>query len=163
MINKSQFDKQVFKSHGILNVNYKNQFNRVPSGWVPNNSISADLREKIRDIVWKKSDEYRAENNASISDYDVIELCCRIPNDTMKKAINGKYKLTRNFLAKFSVGLKLEIELANALFRKHSGELNLTNDFDFIVYNALKTKDDIDFFINELKEYTGINLDHERG
>ena len=70
--------------------------------------------------------------------------------------------LTRNFLAKFTVGLKLDIEESNELFRKHSGELNLTNDFDYIVYHALKSKDNIEFFLDEVYEYLGINLDVDR-
>ena len=89
-------------------------------------------------------------------------MSCRIPEDTFKKAINGKYKYTRSFLAKYSVGLKLDMDQANKLFRCHSGELNLTNDFDYIIYHALKTKDDIDYFIQETFEYTGIKLEREK-
>lgn len=162
MINKKEFRNQTFKTHGVLTYSSEKGLNRVPNGWVCNNSISSDLREKIREIMWQKADEYRIVNKVKISDSDFIELSCQIPKDTIKKAINGNYKITRNFLGKFTVGLKLEMEVANSLFRECSGELNLTNDFDYIVYNALKTKDDIDFFMNELKEYTGINLDRER-
>ena len=162
MINKTEFQKQTFKTQGILNQSMENGLNRVPNGWVPNNANSSELREKIRDIMYEKAERYRDTNKEKISDYNFIEISCRIPNDSIKKAINGKYKITRNFLAKFTVGLKLEIEEANTLFREFSGELNLTNDFDYIVYNALKTKDDIDFLINEVEEYTGINLDRDR-
>jgi hypothetical protein len=162
MINKKEFENQTFKTHGVLTYSSEKGLNRVPNDWVPNNSISSNLREKIREIMWEKADEYRSTNNVKTPDSDFIELFCQIPKDTLKKAINGKYKITRNFLAKFTVGLKLEMEVANLLFRECSGELNMTNDFDYIVYNALKSKDDIDFFMNELREYTGINLDRER-
>lgn len=162
MIDKTQFEKQIFETHGSLGKGCEKELKRVPAGWKPSNSESSDLREKIRDIVWEKADEYRSINNVKIADYDVIERCCSIPNDSIKKAINGKYKITRNFLAKFTVGLKLEMEVANSLFRDHSGELNLTNDFDYIVYHALETKDDIDFFIDELNKYTGLNLDRDK-
>ena len=162
MINKIEFQKQIFKTHGALNQSLEKGLPRVPAGWTPANSISTDLREKIRDIVWKKADEYRLRNKVRFTDYDVIELCCGIPKDTIKKAINGKYKLTRRFLAKFTVGLKLEVEIANSLFNDHSGELNLTNDFDYIVFHALTSKDDINCFIDEIKQYTGINLDNDK-
>lgn len=162
MISKNEFDKQVFQSHGIVNNKIEKGFNRVPTGWTPVNSNSAYLREKIREIIWNKADEYRLLNKVKISDYEVVEISCRIPIDSVKKAINGRYKITRNFLSKFTVGLKLEIECANSLFRDHSGELNLTNDFDYIVYHALKTKDDINYFIDEIEKYTGINLDRDK-
>lgn len=161
MINKKEYQKQIFRTHGVIDENHEKTFNRVPVGWMPNNN-SLDLREKIRNIIWQKADEYRDKNKVKISDYNFIELFCQIPGDTIKKAINGKYKISRSFLAKFTVGLKLELEVANLLFKECSGELNLTNDFDYIVYNALKTKDDIDFFLNELEEYTGICLNKER-
>lgn len=163
MINKVEFQNMKFLSHGIIEENPKKELNRVPHSWRPINSNDLELRENIRDIMWAKAEEYRTENDDNgISDYNIIEKCCRIPNDTMKKALNGRYKLTRNFLAKFTVGLKLDIEEANELFRKHSGELNLTNDFDYIVYHALKSKDNIDFFLDEVYEYLGINLDVDR-
>jgi len=162
MINKDEFKKIKFLSHGIIEKNYGREFYRVPGQWIPINNNGPELREKIRNIMWEKADEYRSKYNVKMSDYSIIEKCCRIPQDTMKKALNGRYRITRNFLAKFTVGLKLDIEEANSLFKKHSGELNLTNDFDFIVYHALRTKDDIDYFINEVYEYLGINLDVDR-
>lgn len=163
MINKVEFQNMKFLSHGIIEESPKKELNRVPHSWRPINSNDPELRENIRDIMWAKAEEYRIKNDDNnISDYNIIEKCCRIPNDTMKKALNGRYKLTRNFLAKFTIGLKLDIEEANELFRKHSGELNLTNDFDYIVYHALKSKDNIDFFLDEVYEYLGINLDVDR-
>lgn len=117
MIDKIEFQKKIFKTYGALNLTFERGLSRAPECWKPNNLISSDLRERIRDIVWEKADEYRLINKLKISDYEVIEICCRIPNDTIKKAINGKYKLTRNFLAKFTVGLKLEMEVANSLFK----------------------------------------------
>ena len=162
MINKSEFDQQIFTIHGIIEEDSKEGLNRVPNGWMPTNSNSTDLREKIRDVFWEKTEEYHQQKKIKISDYDVIELCCRIPTDTMKKAMNGKYKVTRRFLAKYAVGLKLGISRANDLFSQHSGELNLSNDFDYIVYHALKTKDDINYFINEVYEFLKINLDNDK-
>ena len=76
--------------------------------------------------------------------------------------ITGKYNITRNFLAKFVVGLKLGIEEANELFYLESGKLNLTNSFDYIIYHALEDKDLIDFFIEEVEKYTKIKLDFDK-
>lgn len=162
MINKVEFEKLKFNTHGIIEENKIKQLNRVPESWRPINENNTELREAIRNIMWEKSDEYRNKNNIKISDYDFIETYCRIPGDTIKKAINGRYKITRRFLAKFTIGLKLDIESANFLFTKHSGELNLTNDFDYIVYHALKSKDSIDAFIDEVEIYLKINLERDK-
>lgn len=161
MIDKKEFKKQNFASHGIIESNISRGIGKVPKNFHLRNNDHTALRENIRDIMWDKSDEYRLDNDDKTSDYNIIEICCRIPTDTMK-ALNGKYKLTRNFLAKFTVGLKLDLDIANSLFSLHSGELNLTNDFDYIVYHALKTKDDINHFTEEVYEYLEIKLDKDK-
>ena len=38
------------------------------------------------------------------------------------------------------------------------GALNLTNDFDYITYHALKDGDDIDSFIEEVYRYMKVDL-----
>jgi hypothetical protein len=162
MINEIEFRKQKFKTYGIIEIDHEKGLFRVPIGEQPHNRNLIALREEIRDIIWEKADEYRNKNNVKISDFGAVEMCCRIPVDTVKKAVNGKYNITRNFLAKFSVGLKLDLDTANQLFKYHSGELNLTNDFDYVVYYALETKDDIDFFIEEVETYTGMKLDRDK-
>lgn len=159
IIDKKEFEKQIFTSTGIIKPLPNQGVGKVPIAWQPGNDKTAELREKIRDIMFEKVDEYRIRTNKQFGDYTIIEECCRIPTDTMKKALNGRYKITRNFLAKFTVGLKLNLELANSLFGMHSGELNGTNDFDYIVFHALTTKDQIDDFIEEVEELLGINLD----
>lgn len=161
MIDKKEFYKQNFSSRGIIVKNNDSKAGRVPVGWKPEND-DKKLRLLIRDIMLKETDKYRNKTNKSFGDYTIIEEACRIPTDTMKKALSGRYKITRNFLAKFTVGLKLGIDISNSLFKIHSGELNLTNDFDYITYFALKTKDDIDDFIEEIDKFLGINLDRTR-
>lgn len=162
MIDKNKFYNQVFSSFGIIEKVPTNKIGRVPNEWKPIQSTDAELREDIRKLMWDKTDEYRKSIGKEMGDYNIIDILCRIPPDTMKKALNGRYKITRNFLAKFTVGLKLDIEMANKIFQDHSGELNLTNDFDYIVYHALNTKDDIDDFIQEMEDLIGINLDRSR-
>lgn len=161
MVDKDKFSKQIFKSTGIIEEILVENIGRVQGNWNPKNNLN-DLRVHIRDIMWEKIDEYKINTKNNFSDYIIIEECCRIPSDTMKKALNGRYTITRRFLAKFTVGLKLSLDEANLLFTLHSGELNLTNDFDYIIFYALKTKDDIDDFIEEIKSLTGINLDKTR-
>lgn len=160
MINKIKFYNQNFITKGIIEVNNNLNLYRVPQSWKGINTV--DLRDVLYNIAADKHEEYKKTSNTKMNFYDFIYMSCRIPEDTFKKAINGKYKITRNFLAKYSVGLKFCIDEANELFRGHSGELNLTNDFDYIVYHALSTNDDIDFFINEVFDFTGIKLEREK-
>lgn len=157
MISEAAFRKMVFETHGIKEA--VGPLTRVPEGWGPNNT---DIRSQLRDLVLEKTDVYRERYKVKMSDYNVIEHCCRIPTDTMKKSLNGKCRITRRFLAKFTVGLQLDLDQANEIFRKHSGQLDLTNDFDFIVYHALLSKDGIDDFVAEVDRYLGISLDKDR-
>ena len=163
MINRITFENQKFETHGIIEPIELSGAKRVPEGWKPTaDPENVEVRELIRNISWEKSDEYCLVNDLKMSSYDFVEKFCSIPTDTLKKTISGKCRLTRTFLAKYTVGLKLELNEANELFRMHSGTLNPTNPFDFIVYNALITKDDIDFFLDEVLQYLNINLDKDR-
>ncbi|MGD9678327.1 MAG: hypothetical protein AB7V16_08290 [Vulcanibacillus sp.] len=165
MINKENFENQIFKTKGIIEFPENKYLNRVPQEWRPsqNTSInSLQLRNELYNVASEKWYNYKETSKRNISFYDFIDLNCRIPEDTFKKAMNKKYNITRNFLSKFSVGLKLSFEESNGLFKLHSGELNLTNDFDFVVYHALKTSDEIDYFIEETEKYTGVKLYNDK-
>ena len=86
-----------------------------------------------------------------------------IPEDTMRKILNGRCAITRHFSSKFTVGLKIDIEIADKLFELHSGRLNRGNKFDYIVICALKYGDDFSEFYEDVKRYCDINLLKERG
>lgn len=159
MIKEADFQKMTFKTHGVVEPESPKPAMKVPQGWSPTHT---DIRSQLSDLVLEKTDEYREKHKVKMSNYNVIEHCCRIPTDTMKKALNGKYRITRNFLAKFTVGLQIDLAQANEIFRKHSGQLDLTNDFDFIVYHALLSKDGVDDFMEEVDRYLGINLDKDK-
>lgn len=160
MLTRDEFERQSFGSHGIVEFAEEKGLYKVPKDWEPidNNAV---LREQIKRFMWDKSETYRFENKVKSGDYIIIENLCSIPTDTMKKALNGKYKITRNFLAKFVVGLKLNMEEANELFELHSWRLSERNSFDFIVIHALNTKDSIYDFMEEVYEFLEIKLDRE--
>lgn len=159
MISKEHFAKQKFIRQAT--VEEERMIYRVPNQGKDVPQPDSLLREKIRDIVYHEIDNYEAKNHVRVSIDNFITEQCDIPYDTFKKYIgnNMKYKISRNFIAKIAVGLKLELLVANELFRMHSGELNLTNSFDYITYYALETKDDIAYFKKELRDYAGIDLD----
>jgi len=161
MITEKQFNQQKFLTKGIIEATEEKLSYMAPNGGADVPHPDPLLREKIRDLVFNERDKYEAENHSKISIDNFIADQCDIPYDTFKKYIgnNMKYKISRTFIAKIAVGLKLEILEADKLFRMHSGELNLTNCFDYITYYALNTKDEIDVFKEELKKYAGIDLD----
>lgn len=162
MMNLDEYKKIKFETYGFLPENPKNSAVKVPDGVPIPTHDSETLRKKILEIIWAKTDEYMEKNNTKISYYDFIERNCRIPSETLKKALNGKYNITRKFLYKFTVGLKLDIEAANELFYNHSGYLSTSNNCDFIIYHAFRTKDNIDEFIEEFENITGICLDKDK-
>lgn len=112
----------------------------------------------MAEIIIEEHRCYEEKEKEKIGFLPLVEKKCNIPEDTMKKMQSGKRRFTREQLAKFCVGFKLPIEKADELFLLQGGRLNLTNDFDFIVYHALKTKDDIEIFCDEVLNYLHVEL-----
>lgn len=82
--------------------------------------------------------------------YEYIDVHCQIAPATMKKILEKKYTITREFLYKFTVGLGMSINDAQEYFRLQGGELRVgIEKTETIVYNALRDKDDIDNLIGE--------------
>ena len=90
--------------------------------------------------------------------YDAIEAACCISATSLKKVINGSDKVTRKFLYKFAVGLKMSIEEANQFFALCGGELHDDYLEDCICKCALRDKDDIYSFIDEFERLTGSKI-----
>lgn len=159
MITKEIFNATEFKSHGIIYFNDKKHVYRVPAGWTPTQlpddlkGRHSKLRMNVSMIMEEENRCYEEKEQKKIGLFPLVEKQCNIPEDTMKKMQSGKRRFTREQLAKFCIGFKLPIEKADELFLLQGGRLNLTNDFDFIVYHALKTKDDIEVFCDEVLNY----------
>ena len=84
---------------------------------------------------------------------ELITNDCNIPSATYKQYISGIGLPTRPFVGKLAVGLKLTVDEANKLFRLHSGELNLTNDVDYVTYHALVDQDSIFDYEHDLEHF----------
>ena len=164
MITKEIFNATEFKSHGITYFNDKKHVYRVPAGWTPTQlpddlkGRHSDLRKNVAEIIIEQHRCYEEKEKEKIGFLPLVEKKCNIPEDTMKKMQSGKRRFTREQLAKFCVGFKLPIEKADELFLLQGGRLNLTNDFDFIVYHALKTEDDIESVCDEVLNYLHVEL-----
>ena len=83
---------------------------------------------------------------------------CDILYNTYKKYMGLKRPVTRSALAKFAVGLGLSLKDANELFRLEGGELNETNDFDYITIHALMDRDNVLDFQDEVEKYTNVKI-----
>ncbi len=156
MVNQDEFQSIAFASHGIIDMG-QNSACRVPKGFQPSQNQKT-LAFKIGNIVQEYKAKYQEEHPGRCSQYALVEKACGIPTDTIKRLITGRTRVTRTQLAKFCVGLKLSIENADGLFLMQGGSLNLSNDFDYIVYHALEDGDDVHSFIDEVRKYTEVRI-----
>lgn len=83
---------------------------------------------------------------------------CQISEDTLKKTIIGTTKVTRTFLYKITVGLKMTVDEANKYFDLCGGPLYEKCMADYICMQALKDKDDIEVFIKDFELHTGMKI-----
>lgn len=117
--------------------------------------MSASLSKKI---------SYEKQHLAEVQGLKSTEMAgeiadrCQIAEDTLKKAISGKVPATRRFLYKFTVGLQMPLEKANEFFVLCGGALSDDCAADYICKCALRDKDDIWTFLEEMEQYLGINL-----
>ena len=156
MINRDEFQSIIFESHGIIDMSQKSA-SRVPKGFQPSQN-QRDLAFRIGNIVQEYKVKYKEEHPGRCSQYTLVEKACDIPADTIKRLITGRTRVTRTQLAKLCVGLKLPIEDADRLFLMQGGTLNLSNDFDYIIYHALEDGDDVYSFIDEVRKYTEVRI-----
>ena len=104
----------------------------------------ADLKEREKLTVTRAS-EWIADH-------------CQINETTLSKTITGKIKVTRTFLYKFTVGLKMTVDEANKYFDLCGGPLYERCMADYICMQALKDKDDIEIFIKDFELHTGMKI-----
>ena len=113
------------------------------------------LAKKIANIKIK----YELENNLKPTKaYESLEDKCQIAITTLKNTMTLKITPTRNFLYKFTVGLKMDKVAANELFELCGGKLRDDCMADVICQHALKSEsnqgDNIHDFIAEFEKYT---------
>jgi hypothetical protein len=150
MIPQSEFDQMKFETYGFIEPKKEEASHRVPKDYERQNGNFRELRNAIINTVHEFKDSRKGSTITELINYS-----CNIPGPTYKQYMSGKGVPTRPFIAKICVGLGLSVDKANELFRLHSGELNLTNDADYITYNALLSHDSIYDYEEELERYTG--------
>lgn len=107
---------------------------------------------RLPDMVYNKVTAYAKENNIKNKYESIIEIC-QISDTSLKRSCNGSQKITRTFLYKFTVGLKMSVEEANEYFMLCGGALSSDCLEDYICIRALECKDDILLFIGQFNQY----------
>lgn len=113
---------------------------------------------KLADKVYDKIKSYSKENNIKNKYESMIEIC-QISDTSMKRSCNGTQKITRTFLYKLTVGLKMSLDEANEYFMLCGGPLTEFCLEDQICRCALRDKDDILVFI---KQFNDIIKQHDK-
>mgnify|MGYP001263670392 CR=1 FL=1 len=87
--------------------------------------------------------------------YPALETRCDIKHDTFQKILrerNGR-NISRKMLARFVVGAKVDLDIAEEMFLCLGHPLERRNRFDYILMCALRDRDDIDVFNDDLLKY----------
>jgi hypothetical protein len=113
------------------------------------NEKTITLRKKVQSLFFDKIE----------GSYAKLEYLAQIKQNTFQKWMNGSRNISRKELAKFVVGLSVDIELADELFVLYGHALNCDNNrFDCVVANAIKDKDDIAQFGEDVETYCNMSL-----
>jgi hypothetical protein len=152
MVNESEFTNRHFETRGIIE-----PMARVRADYAPQQN-QRELAHSMSQLLGTLLRSQKETTGKTASIERTVADRCDIPYNTYKKYIGLKRQITRVALAKFAVGLRLSLDDANKLFRLQGGELNETNDFDYIIIHALMDKDDIQDFQDEVKQYTRVNI-----
>lgn len=119
-----------------------------------------DLRYMLMNLIkdYQKKQGYKGNNKA----LEKFAEECRTSETTLKKCMNGSQNISRKLLYKLSVGLKMSLEEANQYFSLCGGILRNSDPVDFICMNAIRDKDNIDLFIEQVFEFTGVKLENKK-
>lgn len=110
------------------------------------------VNAELNNLVYKKINDYTKKHNIKPK-YEGLEDRCQLSASTLKKSCGGTIRITRLFLYKLTVGLKMDVEEANELFALCGGVLNEDFHEDYVCFKALKDKDDIIHFIDQFNHY----------
>ena len=120
-----------------------------------NNEI--ELRKKLRDK--KLGIDCKPKGNGYT--YEQLAELCQVSASLIKNMISGTSKITREFIYRFVVGLKMSVDEANEYFILCGGALNKECLVDYICMKALKDRDDIGFFCKQAHDFGGMKLERK--
>ena len=158
MVDETEFRNRHFETRGIIE-----PIARVADGYKPQQDqreLAHSMRLTLEAVLLSQKEKTGKAKSIQnmVAGESEKEPGCDIPYNTYKKYMGLKRKITRPALAKFAVGLGLSLNDANELFRLQGGELNETNDFDYITIHALTDKDNVLDFQEEVEKYTTVNI-----
>ena len=158
MVDETEFRNRHFETKGVIE-----SMARVAIDYEPQQDqreLVHSMRRILEAILLSQKEKTGKAKSIQrmIAGESEKEPGCDIPYNTYKKYMGLKRTVTRYALAKFAVGLGLSLSDANELFRLQDGELNESNDFDYITIHALMDKDNVLDFQEEVERYTTVNI-----
>ena len=111
-----------------------------------------EVNKELNLKVYNKICDYTKLHNIKPK-YTGLEEICQLSETSLKKSCAGTQKITRPFLYKFAVGLKMSVDEANEFFAMCGGVLKDDDVEDYICIKALTDGDDILHFIEQFNEY----------
>ena len=144
MVTKEELKKRKF----TIKIAEREVSYHVTEGEMKRFAVNAELNN----LVYDKITAYTKAHNIKPK-YEGIEEMCQLTASALKKSCAGTIRITRTFLYKLTVGLKMDIDEANELFALCGGPLSELSLEDYICINALRDKDDIIHFIDQFNEF----------
>lgn len=118
-----------------------------------------DTAWELAEKIGNKKDIFQKEKGLkAYPAYDALEELCQINATSIRKTISGTNKVTRKFLYKFTIGLRMSLDEANEYFALCGGELYEKNKEDYICMRAIEDGDTIFEFIEQFEKYTDMKI-----
>ena len=115
------------------------------------------LQKKLRD----KKLGVDCESKSKGYTYEQLAEECQVSASSIKNMISGRQKITREFIYRMAVGLKMSISEANEYFALCGGVLNEDCLIDYICIKALKDHDSIGLFCEQAKKFAEMKLERK--
>ena len=149
MVTEEEMRSRVFKPLKNEKISYRVKAGEMDSFRQKNDELARILNEYII--------KYEIEHDCSRNKaYEDISYNCQQSADSFKKIFQKKSRITRELLYKFCLGMKLNEEESEKIFKlSPQGTLSTDHIGDFIFLDALRSGDDIFIFIDEYEKYVG--------
>jgi len=151
----SKFDIKSIMFDGIVETSQQTDKNASRVSAIEMRSRPSDTEKSI--MLRKRLGNLWHEKTGG--SYPKLEYLTLIKQNTFQSWSSGKRKPSRLELAKFVVGLSVDIDTADELFSLQDHSLDcMSNRFDYIVACAIKDRDDIEQFGNDLQKHCGLSI-----
>ena len=122
---------------------------RVSAAEMRKFNTSLELSSEVADLIV----DYVTKNNLKPK-YEKLSVILQMSEKQIKNSLNGNLRITRGFLYKLVVGLKIDRESADKLFEKCGGVLKDDCCEDYICMCAIRDGDSVKQFVQDYNKYS---------